>query len=60
MLWTLVDVVAVIAAFAAIALLGPEVIGVKNWRRRLSGGRPAEDAEDQSNASPSRESSSST
>jgi hypothetical protein len=56
MLWKLVDVLAILGALALLVLFGPEVLGLKNWRRRklLASREP-----DQSNASPSRESSSS-
>ena len=56
MLWKLVDVLAILGAVGLLVLLGPEVLGLKNWRRRkLLASREV----DQSNASPSRESSSS-
>ena len=36
MLWKLVDVLAIIAAFGLLILVGPDVIGMKRWRQRLT------------------------
>jgi hypothetical protein len=47
MLWTLVDVLGVIAAFALLLLVGPEVIGLRKWRQRL-----LRRQDDQANAGP--------
>ena len=58
MLWKLVDVVALLGAVGLLLLLGPDVIGLKRWKERLSR-RSADPVQDQSNASPSRDSSSS-
>ena len=58
MLWNLVDVLAIVGAVGLLLLLGPDVIGLKKWKKRFAG-RAAERAQDQSNASPSRDSSSS-
>jgi hypothetical protein len=35
-LWKLVDVLAILAAIGLLVLLGPDVIGMKRWRQRLT------------------------
>jgi hypothetical protein len=39
MLWKLVDVVVIIAAVGVLLMLGPSVIGVSKWKKRLLGRR---------------------
>ena len=36
MLWNVIDVLAIIAAVAILVLLGPDVLSMKQWRKRLS------------------------
>jgi hypothetical protein len=35
-LWNVVDVLAIIAAVGLVVMLGPDVIGLKQWRKRLN------------------------
>jgi hypothetical protein len=53
-LWKLVDVLAILAAVGMLLLLGPDVIGLKKWKKRFAG-RVSEHVQDQSKASPSNE-----
>lgn len=39
MLWKLVDVLVILAAVGLLLLLGPGVIGMSKWKKRLTGRR---------------------
>jgi hypothetical protein len=54
MLWKLVDVLAILAAVGMLLLLGPDVIGLRKWKKRFAG-RVAEHVQEQSTASPSQD-----
>ena len=45
MLWNVVDVLAIIAAVALLVLLGPEVISMKQWSKRLQRSLKRQDTE---------------
>jgi hypothetical protein len=44
-LWNVVDVLAIIAAVALLVMLGPEVISMKQWRKRLHRSLKRQDTE---------------
>ena len=44
-LWNLVDVLAIIVAVALVVMLGPDVISMRQWRKRLSRSLKRQDSE---------------
>ena len=45
MLWNMVDVLAIVAAIALIVMLGPDVISMEKWRKRLNRSLKRQDSE---------------
>ena len=45
MLWNVVDVLAIIVAVALLVLLGPDVISLKQWSKRLQRSIKRQDSE---------------